>query len=68
MNMREMAEIGHQNGRHGAIGNQAALEALSLRAQGWKVVDLARRYGIHWKSMSRILNGKHYGHLRPKAG
>lgn len=26
----------------------------------WKVVDLAKKYGVHRKSMSRILNGGHW--------
>jgi hypothetical protein len=63
MNMKEMAHAGRQNGGFGAIGNELVKEAIELRKQGSKVVDLAKRYGIHHKSMSRILNGGRYRHL-----
>lgn len=63
MNMDEMKRAGRQNGGFGAIGNKSVSEAFDLRRSGWKVSDLARRYGIHAKSMSRILNGGRYTHL-----
>lgn len=63
MNMNEMAVAGRQNGGNGALGNDAAKEAINLRKQGWRVCDLAKRFGIHYKSMSRILNGGRYSHL-----
>ena len=41
-----------------ALTTAQVQEAARMRAAGWSVMGLARRYGVHRDTMSQALNGR----------
>ena len=58
INMQDMIHRDRGANSYTKISKEQIMQAKKLRSQGRTVVSIAKDYGIHMKSMSRILNKK----------
>lgn len=62
-NMNDLVSRGRGRTSNQTMGPNEVIKAKELRASGYKVKDIAARFGITPKGMSRILAGKRWGSL-----
>jgi hypothetical protein len=49
--------------RRSVLNDELVIEARRLRREGWRITDLARKYGVSAPAMGCALSGESYAHV-----